>query len=96
MPGSIDCAMARMVLATMRPISLSPSSSACLVIVIVRSLCEANCSPAGARLSEVGRLLDDGSIRVVVDSTYPLADARMAHDISRTRSCSCSNDGGGG
>lgn len=35
---------------------------------------------SGAQLKEVGRLLDDGSIRVVVDSTYPLADARKAHE----------------
>ncbi|WP_136067882.1 NADP-dependent oxidoreductase [Modicisalibacter radicis] len=34
----------------------------------------------GTQLSEVGRLLDDGTIRVVVDSTYPLADARRAHE----------------
>ena len=35
---------------------------------------------SGAQLKEVGRLLDDGSIRVVVDSTYSLADARKAHE----------------
>lgn len=35
---------------------------------------------SGAQLKEVGRLLDDRSIRVVVDSTYPLADARKAHE----------------
>jgi NADPH:quinone reductase-like Zn-dependent oxidoreductase len=34
----------------------------------------------GAQLKEVGRLLDDGTIRVVLDSTYPLADARKAHE----------------
>jgi NADPH:quinone reductase-like Zn-dependent oxidoreductase len=33
----------------------------------------------GAQLKEVGRLLDDGTIRVVLDSTYALADARKAH-----------------
>ncbi|AWN15795.1 NADP-dependent oxidoreductase [Salinisphaera sp. LB1] len=35
---------------------------------------------SGAQLSEVGRLLDDGTIRVVVDSAYPLAEARKAHE----------------
>jgi NADPH:quinone reductase-like Zn-dependent oxidoreductase len=35
---------------------------------------------SGAQLTEVGRLLDDGTIRVVLDSTYPFADARKAHE----------------
>lgn len=35
---------------------------------------------SGAQLEEVGRFLDDGSIRIVVDSVYRLADARKAHD----------------
>jgi NADPH:quinone reductase-like Zn-dependent oxidoreductase len=34
---------------------------------------------SGAQLNELGRLLDDGSIRVVLDSAFPLADARKAH-----------------
>ncbi|WP_246837703.1 NADP-dependent oxidoreductase [Salinicola sp. MH3R3-1] len=34
----------------------------------------------GAQLLEIGRLLDDGTIRVVVDSVYSLADARKAHE----------------
>lgn len=34
----------------------------------------------GAQLEELGPLLDDGTIRVVIDSTYPLADARLAHE----------------
>ncbi|WP_164651600.1 zinc-binding dehydrogenase, partial [Pseudomonas viridiflava] len=33
----------------------------------------------GAQLAEAGRLLDDGSIRVVIDSTFPLAEASAAH-----------------
>lgn len=33
----------------------------------------------GAQLAEAGRLLDDRSIRVVIDSTYPLAEASTAH-----------------
>ncbi|WP_416064143.1 NADP-dependent oxidoreductase [Rhizobium sp. ZK1] len=35
---------------------------------------------SGAQLAEVGRLLNDGTIRVVIDSAYPLADARKAHE----------------
>lgn len=34
----------------------------------------------GAQLEEVGRLLDDGAIRVGIDSVFPLADARKAHE----------------
>jgi len=34
----------------------------------------------GAQLAEVARLLDHGTIRLVIDSTYPLADARRAHE----------------
>jgi NADPH:quinone reductase-like Zn-dependent oxidoreductase len=33
----------------------------------------------GRQLAEVGRLLDSGAIRVAIDSTFPLADARRAH-----------------
>jgi len=33
----------------------------------------------GAQLAEVGRLLDDGTIRVILDSTYPLSEAYAAH-----------------
>ncbi len=35
---------------------------------------------SGAQLAEVARLLDDGSIRVVLDSVFSLADARKAHE----------------
>lgn len=34
----------------------------------------------GAQLAEVGRLLDDGTIRVTIDSEFPLAQARQAHE----------------
>jgi NADPH:quinone reductase-like Zn-dependent oxidoreductase len=34
----------------------------------------------GAQLEEVGRLLDDGIIRVAIDSEFALADARKAHE----------------
>ncbi|MEU5592713.1 NADP-dependent oxidoreductase [Streptomyces sp. NPDC020298] len=33
----------------------------------------------GAQLAEAGRLLDAGTVRVAIDSTFPLADARAAH-----------------
>lgn len=34
----------------------------------------------GTQLAELGRLLDAGTVRVAVDSTFPLADARAAHE----------------
>jgi NADPH:quinone reductase-like Zn-dependent oxidoreductase len=34
----------------------------------------------GPQLAEFGRLLDAGTVRVAIDSTFPLADARKAHE----------------
>jgi NADPH:quinone reductase-like Zn-dependent oxidoreductase len=34
----------------------------------------------GAQLAELDRLLDAGTVRVAIDSTFPLADARAAHE----------------
>ncbi|MQY30371.1 NADP-dependent oxidoreductase [Nocardia aurantia] len=34
----------------------------------------------GAQLAELGRLLAEGTVRVAIDSTFPLADARAAHE----------------
>lgn len=34
----------------------------------------------GAQLAELGRLLDKGTVRVAIDSTFALADARAAHE----------------
>ncbi|WP_235949239.1 NADP-dependent oxidoreductase [Candidatus Frankia alpina] len=34
----------------------------------------------GAQLAELDRLLDAGTVRVALDSTFPLADARAAHE----------------
>lgn len=35
---------------------------------------------SGAQLAEAGRLLDEGTVRVVIDSTFPLAEASVAHE----------------
>ncbi|TYB69227.1 NADP-dependent oxidoreductase [Nonomuraea sp. PA05] len=34
----------------------------------------------GPQLAELGRLLDAGTVRVAIDSTFPLAQARQAHE----------------
>ncbi len=34
----------------------------------------------GMQLAEVGRLFDAGTVRAAIDSTFPLADARKAHE----------------
>ncbi len=34
----------------------------------------------GAQLAELGRLLDAGTVRVAIDSVFPLAEARKAHE----------------
>jgi NADPH:quinone reductase-like Zn-dependent oxidoreductase len=34
----------------------------------------------GPQLAKLGRLLDAGTVRVAIDSTFPLADARKAHE----------------
>ena len=35
---------------------------------------------SGPQLAEFGRLLDDGTVRVAIDRTFPLAGARQAHE----------------
>jgi NADPH:quinone reductase-like Zn-dependent oxidoreductase len=35
---------------------------------------------SGAQLAEAGRLLEEGTIRVVIDSTFPLSEASAAHE----------------
>jgi NADPH:quinone reductase-like Zn-dependent oxidoreductase len=35
--------------------------------------------PDGAQLAQIGRLIDDGTIKVTVDKSYPLADVAGAH-----------------
>jgi NADPH:quinone reductase-like Zn-dependent oxidoreductase len=39
---------------------------------------------SGAQLTAIAPLLNDGSIRVIIDSTFPLADARGAHERAAT------------
>jgi len=34
----------------------------------------------GAQLEEAGRLLDDGTVRILIDSTFPLSEARQSHE----------------
>lgn len=34
----------------------------------------------GAQLEQAARLLDAGTVRVAIDSSFPLADARLAHE----------------
>jgi NADPH:quinone reductase-like Zn-dependent oxidoreductase len=35
---------------------------------------------SGAQLAETAKLLDNGTVRVAIDSTFPLADAQKAHE----------------
>jgi len=35
---------------------------------------------SGAQLQEIGRLLEAGTLRIAIDSTHPLAEARQAHE----------------
>ena len=35
---------------------------------------------SGRQLAQLGRLLDAGTLRVAIDSTFPLAEARKAHE----------------
>lgn len=35
---------------------------------------------SGVQLAEIAELLNDGTIRVIIDSTFPLAEARKAHE----------------
>lgn len=39
---------------------------------------------SGAQLAQLAPLLDAGTIRIAIDSTYPLADARKAHERAET------------
>jgi NADPH:quinone reductase-like Zn-dependent oxidoreductase len=41
--------------------------------------------PDGQRLTEIGRLIDAGELRVVIDSEFPLEQAAAAHERSESR-----------
>ncbi|WP_434443613.1 zinc-binding dehydrogenase [Lentzea sp. E54] len=55
---------------------------------------------SGAQLTEIGRLLDDGTLRVAIDSAFPLKDAQAAHERAarghlQGKICSPSDEPGG-
>ena len=41
--------------------------------------------PDGRRLAEIADIIDDGKLRPVVQATFPLAQAKAALDLSRSR-----------
>jgi NADPH:quinone reductase-like Zn-dependent oxidoreductase len=41
-------------------------------------------SSSGARLQEIGRLVDEGKVEVIIAKELPLAEAREAHDLSQS------------
>lgn len=59
------------------PLGFSDAANAAKLGVTVSAV---QVRSSGAQLTEVAHLLDEGTIRVVIDSTYPLADARKAHE----------------
>jgi len=42
-------------------------------------------TPSAKRLDTLRGLIEDGSLRVVIDKTFPLADARLAHEAIEAR-----------
>ena len=40
--------------------------------------------PSRGQLAQIGKLIDEGHVRVLIDSVFPLSDARAAHDKSQT------------
>ncbi len=60
------------------PVFLSPISPDALEqLGVTTSMTQVRSN--GAQLAELGRLLDTGTLRVTIDSTFPLANARQAH-----------------
>jgi len=41
--------------------------------------------PNGARLAQIGALIDAGALKLVIDREFPLAEAAAAHRHSETR-----------
>ncbi|MGW5617179.1 NADP-dependent oxidoreductase [Streptomyces sp. NPDC003877] len=58
------------------PGKFDPAETARLGVTVSSAQVRSN----GAQLAELGRLLDAGTVRVGIDSTFPLADARAAHE----------------
>ncbi len=58
------------------PGDFDPEEAAQLGVTVSSAQVRSN----GAQLAELGRLFDAGTVRVAIDSTYPLADARAAHE----------------
>ncbi len=40
--------------------------------------------PNSEELGRIGQLIDDGTVRVLIDSVFPLSEARAAHEKSET------------
>ena len=40
--------------------------------------------PSSENLVRISRLIDNGTVRVVIDSVFPLSEARAAHTKSQT------------
>ena len=38
----------------------------------------------GARLQEIGGLVDEGNVSVIIEKVLPLSEAKAAHDLSQT------------
>ena len=55
---------------------VDPDDAAKLGVTVSATQVRAN----GRQLAELGRLLDADTVRVFVDSTFPLADAPKAHE----------------
>ncbi|MFI5841784.1 NADP-dependent oxidoreductase [Catenuloplanes sp. NPDC051500] len=53
-----------------------PEETARLGVTVSSTQVRAN----GPQLAELGRLLDAGTVQVAIDSTFPLAEARQAHE----------------
>lgn len=58
------------------PGDFDPEETAQLGVTVSSAQVRSN----GAQLAELGRLLDAGTVRVAIDSTFALADARAAHE----------------
>jgi NADPH:quinone reductase-like Zn-dependent oxidoreductase len=56
--------------------SFDPEEVARLGVTVTGTQVRSN----GSQLAELGQLLDAGTVRVAIDSTFPLADARKAHE----------------